>query len=131
MKTARLIIKNGGRNGEAYHQVRNKRRNVAEKSDVLSGIARAHISWLLACGFSNKAIKKEAHCTDNQIARVVRRTGLKRVDYRNGTSPVAKFVLKNARQKALDYAQPKLLSWEASLQKKQPIRQNGLLRNAA
>lgn len=111
--------------------VKSKRGRIQPKHDALDKISRAHVSWLLACGFSNKAIRNEAHVTDAQIAKVVRRTGLKRRDYRDGTSPVAEFVLSRAKQTAMNYAQPKLMPWELSLKKETPIRQNGLLRRIA
>lgn len=78
----------------------------------LDKVSKSEIAVLLALGYSNKYIIRSVRVSQAQISRVVRSTGIKRKDYRDGKSKVAQYVAESARSKARNYVKPKLLAWE-------------------
>lgn len=83
----------------------------------LDKVSKSEIAVLLALGYSNKYIMKSVRVSEAQIARVVRQTGIKRKDYRDGKSDIAQFVAERAKAKAKQFVRPKLLAWERDHQK--------------
>lgn len=51
-------------------------------------------------GWHSRAIARETGLTENQVTYRLGRAGIRRADYRNGTSEMAHFVLSNLRQRA-------------------------------
>lgn len=67
------------------------------------------IATLISLGFSDKHVIETVGVTRHQIAIVRNKTNIKRKDYRDGTSEVAKYVSQKAKAYSLMYVKPKLL----------------------
>lgn len=61
------------------------------------GMADAMVEYLIwayaTAGLSNRAMRSLLGVTDNQIAKVLKKAGVKRIDYRDATSPFGKAVV--------------------------------------
>lgn len=53
--------------------------------------------WLVilmgSMGFSNRAIRKQVKYTDYQIYKTLKQAGIKRIDYRDNTTPLSKQIV--------------------------------------
>lgn len=84
----------------------------------LDKVSKSEIAVLLALGYSNKYIMRSVRVSQAHISRVVKRTGIKRKDYRDGKSAIAQYVAESARSKARNYVKPRLLAWEEKEEQK-------------
>lgn len=84
------------------------RNGKALKLEKLYRQQSAEIAILLSLGFSNKHIMKQVGVSKLQIDRIVRKTEIKRKEYRDGETPVAKWVSEKARVQANKFVKPTL-----------------------
>ena len=84
----------------------------------LDKVSKSEIAILLALGYSNKYIIRSVRVSQAQISRVVRQTGIKRKDYRDGKSAIAQHVATAARSRAKTFVRPKLLAWEERVERR-------------
>lgn len=90
----------------------------------LDRVSKSEIAILLALGYSNKYIMKSVRVSQNQISRVVRQTGIKRKDYRDGKSMLAQYVAEAAKTRAKQFVKPKILAWEQKVEHRRLLLAN-------
>jgi hypothetical protein len=87
------------------------------RAELNQQVTWCEVSILLSLGFSNKHIMRTVGVPERFIQKVVRETGLYRKNYRDGVSPIARWVTDRASGTAQKYVAPKLPRFTPALVK--------------